>query len=194
MKHNGLFLFISSPFYKVINENRLTKYHCHCIPVYYSCRSLPYTRRCILQWSVLTCIGTLLTADIIQARPQGVNRADLLPTKFTPVIDLEHFFTKGQFNHLVKKIQDLEKQSGYKLRLLTQRYPYTPGYAIKDYWKLDDRSVVLVADFFGNTGNLLKFNVGKQVDLILPPRYWSLLAAKYGNKFYVEKYGEDWPF
>jgi len=49
----------------------------------------------------------------------------------------------------------------------------------------------MVADFFGGTGNLLKFNVGEKVYDKLPPRFWSLLAAKFGSIKYVKKYGED---
>lgn len=54
---------------------------------------------------------------------------------------------------------------------------------------MDDDTVVMVADYFGG-GQLLKFNVGSNVDKLLPPRFWSNLAAQYGNKFYTQKNGE----
>lgn len=54
---------------------------------------------------------------------------------------------------------------------------------------MDDNTVVMVADYFGS-GQLLKFNVGTNVDKLLPPRFWSNLSAQYGNKFYTEKNGE----
>lgn len=40
------------------------------------------------------------------------------------------------------------------------------GLAVKDYWGVDDMTVVFVADT--NTGNLLNFNVGESVDLLVP--------------------------
>mmetsp|Transcript_1648 Transcript_1648/g.4420 ORF Transcript_1648/g.4420 Transcript_1648/m.4420 type:complete len:117 (-) Transcript_1648:104-454(-) len=88
-------------------------------------------------------------------------------------------------------IADLETKTGFKFRLLTQRFPQTPGLAIKDYWGVDDNTIVLVADYFGGSGNLLKFNVGEKVYDKLPPRFWSVLAAKYGNTFFLKEKGED---
>lgn len=60
---------------------------------------------------------------------------------------------------------------------------------MRDYWGVDDDTVVMVADYFGG-GQLLKFNVGANVDKVLAPRFWSNLASKYGNKFYVDQNGE----
>ena len=48
------------------------------------------------------------------------------------------FLTSGEITKLDKKLAQLEKDTGFKVRVLCQQYPNTPGLAIKDYWKLDD--------------------------------------------------------
>lgn len=139
----------------------------------------------------LSALGTVSNPRSANAaRPEGVNRPELLPSEFTTVIDLERFLATGEVRRLREKIDDVEKRTGYKIRILTQRFPQTPGLAVRDYWSVDDNTIVCVADFFGGTGQLLKFNVGVNVDRLLPPRFWSILSANYGNKFYVSKNGE----
>ncbi|KAK6152373.1 hypothetical protein DH2020_015008 [Rehmannia glutinosa] len=64
-----------------------------------------------------------------------------------------------QEKRIVQEIAALEKDTGYKLRVLAQNYPDTPG-------------------------NILNFNVGATVDLDIPRSFWSRLAGKYGNIFY----------
>ncbi|XP_020248922.1 thylakoid lumenal 15.0 kDa protein 2, chloroplastic [Asparagus officinalis] len=119
----------------------------------------------------------------------GVNKPELLPKEFSPVIDVAGFLSAGQENRLRQEIDDLEKDTGFKLRLLAQNYPDTPGLAIKDFWQVDDRTIVFVAD--PTFGNILNFNVGELVDLDIPRSFWSRLAGKYGNMFYWKEKGED---
>ncbi|GJP78299.1 hypothetical protein CLOP_g14574 [Closterium sp. NIES-67] len=126
---------------------------------------------------------------IAEARPEGVNKPELLPKEFTTVIDVAGFLSPGQEQRLAKDVERLEQDTGYKLRILAQNYPNTPGLAIRDYWGVDDETVVFVAD--PNMGNLLNFNVGSTVDLSVPRSFWSRLAGKYGNVFYWREKGED---
>ncbi|CAL9002283.1 unnamed protein product [Prunus brigantina] len=120
----------------------------------------------------------------------GVNKPELLPKEFSPVIDVAGFLSDGQEKRLVQEIDNIEKDTGFKLRVLAQNYPDTPGLAIKDFWQVDDRTIVFVADpTFA--GNILNFNVGASVDLDVPRSFWSRLAGKYGNMFYWKEKGED---
>ncbi|GMI31411.1 hypothetical protein TrCOL_g842 [Triparma columacea] len=132
------------------------------------------------------------------ARPESVNRPDLLPSTKETVIVTQPRITKGQTKRLTSLISQVEEASGVRIRVLVQDYPNTPGLAIKDYWGLgsdtsggDDKYVVLVADDFGGKGNLLNFNVSPEVDLLVSPAYFSRLSGKYGTKFYVRDKGED---
>ncbi|CAI9766331.1 unnamed protein product [Fraxinus pennsylvanica] len=119
----------------------------------------------------------------------GVNKPELLPKEFTSVIDVAGFLSDGQEKRLAQEIAVLEKDTGFKLRVLAQNYPDTPGLAIKEFWKVDDRTIVFVAD--PTFGNILNFNVGATVDLDVPRSFWSRLAGKYGNIFYWKEKGED---
>lgn len=78
--------------------------------------------------STLSVLHTLNNpAPVHAARPEGVNRPELLPNDQTTVIDLERFMATGEVRRLREKIDDVEKRTGFKIRLLTQRYPQTPG-------------------------------------------------------------------
>ncbi|MFN5464835.1 MAG: TPM domain-containing protein [Cyanobacteriota bacterium] len=113
---------------------------------------------------------------------------DLLPDHPTPVIDLARLLTDGQRNSLEAELNDFATTSGWKLRVLTQ-YDRTPGLAVKDFWNLDERSLLLVADERG--GNLLNFNVGDALFALMPRTFWVELQTRYGNQYYVREHGRD---
>lgn len=132
------------------------------------------------------------------ARLESVNRPDLLPKETgLNVIQTEKFLTTGQAKRLNDLLVALERDTGFRVRVLCQSYPNTPGLAIRDYWDLgkegqkDDKYVVLVVDQFGGKGNSLNFNVGEGVKLNLPNVFWTRLQGKFGTTFYVKENGID---
>ncbi|KAJ6850550.1 thylakoid lumenal 15.0 kDa protein 2, chloroplastic [Iris pallida] len=142
-----------------------------------------------LAFSAALAVGIALSGHELADAKVGVNKPELLPKEFTPVIDVAGFLSAGQENRLREEITNIEKDTGFKLRVLAQNYPDTPGLAIKDFWQVDDRTIVFVAD--PTFGNILNFNVGTLVDLDIPRSFWSRLAGKYGNMFYWKEKGED---
>ena len=119
--------------------------------------------------------SVLMYASPVQARLEGINKPDLLPAeKGLNVIQTEKFLTPGQAKRLDQLLANLERDTGFRVRVLCQAYPNTPGLAIRDYWDLgkegqkDDKYIVLVVDQFGGKGNALNFNVGEGVKFALP--------------------------
>ena len=113
-----------------------------------------------------TLLGFSLYGAPAEARLEGVNKPELLPKEYSPLIDVADFLTSGEEERVIKTLERLEKDTGVKLRVLAQNYPETPGLAIKEFWKVDSNTVVLVAD--PNTGNITNFNVGDDVDFQVP--------------------------
>ena len=107
------------------------------------------------------------------------------------MIDLSKAFTDPQRSNLEKRLNQVEESTGWKLRVLTQ-YERTPGRAVKEFWGLDESSLLLVADPRG--GNLLNFNVGDAFFALMPRTYWVELQTRFGNQYYVKVHGEDGAF
>jgi len=116
------------------------------------------------------------------------NNPDLLPDTPTPIIDLAKSLTSVQEDRLAEELKQFEAETGWKLRVLTQ-YDRTPGLAVREFWGLDDKSVLLVADSRG--GNILNFNVGDAVYQLLSRTFWVELQTRYGNLYFVREEGED---
>ena len=134
--------------------------------------------------------GLVVAAGVLcwGAAALAYDNPDLLPDHPTPVIDLARALTDSQRSALESELEEFEHTSGWKLRVLTQ-YDRTPGLAVKDFWNLDERSLLLIADERG--GNLLNFNVGDALFALMPRTYWVELQTRYGNQYYVRDNGED---
>ncbi len=139
--------------------------------------------------TVLITTLLILVASLITPIPAyAVDAPELLPKQATNVIDLGKFLNDLQETKLDKELKEFEQRTGWKLRVLTQ-VDSTPGRAVKDFWGLNDRSIMLVADARGR--NLLNFNVGDAAYGLLPRGFWIELQSRYGNQFYVREQGQD---
>ena len=116
------------------------------------------------------------------------NNPELLPDYETPVVDLANFLPQQQEQSLIEDLKTFETETGWKMRVLTQ-YDRTPGRAVINYWGLDDKSILLVAD--GRGGNLLAFSIGDDVYELLPRTFWIELQTRFGNMYYVRENGEN---
>jgi hypothetical protein len=144
----------------------------------------------LLTGTAVMAAGLLGVPETASARLEAVNKPELLPAeKGLKVIQTERgkFLTGGQVKRLDALLTATERDTGYRVRVLCQSYPNTPGLAIRDYWDLgkegqkDDKYVVLVVDQFGGRGNVLNFNVGEGVKFALPNVFWTRLQAKFGT-------------
>lgn len=122
-------------------------------------------------------------------RLEVANNPELLPKEYTTVIDVAGFLSQGQESRIKEAVARLEEDTGFKLRVLAQNYPITPGVAVREFWHVDEKTIIFVAD--PSLGNILNFNVGAGVDLSVPRNFWKRLAGKYGNLFYWREKGED---
>ncbi|NEO25903.1 MAG: TPM domain-containing protein [Kamptonema sp. SIO4C4] len=138
--------------------------------------------------SVLAVLIALSAWFVAPPAAKAINDPDLLPDIEKPILDLANFLPSLQEESLTNKIERFENETGWKLRVLTQ-FDRTPGRAVKDYWDLDDRSILVVADARG--GNLLAFNVGDDVYEFLPRTFWVELQTRFGNLYYVRDNGEN---
>jgi TPM domain len=144
-----------------------------------------------LTWSQALIKGccVALAAIVLWCTPAGAyENPDLLPDHPTNIIDLARALTPSQEERLDNEITKFEAETGWKLRVLTQ-FDRTPGRAVKQFWGLNDKSVMLVADARG--GNILNFSVGEDIYPLLSRTFWIELQTRFGNQFFVAENGED---
>jgi len=135
-------------------------------------------------------LGFFLSLIIIFFSKQSfaLNNPELIPDIKSPVLDLAKTLSPNQKESLEILLNNFEEENGWKIKFLSQ-YESNPGLAIKDYWDLDETSLLVVADPRG--GNLLNFNVGDAYFSFLPRLFWVELQTRFGNQYYVRDHGED---
>ncbi|NES85146.1 MAG: TPM domain-containing protein [Moorea sp. SIO2B7] len=138
--------------------------------------------------ALATCFLSLSVWAFAPLEALAVNNPELLPNFETPIVDLANFLPKLQEESLIKDIENFQAETGWKLRVLTQ-YDRTPGRAVINYWGLDDKSILLVAD--GRGGNLLAFSIGDDVYELLPRTFWIELQTRFGNIYFVRENGKN---
>ena len=95
------------------------------------------TAKTIFSVASVMVAGESIGAQPAFARLDAVNRPDLLPNESgLNVIQTEKFLTSGQEKRMNGQLAKLEQDTGFRVRVLCQAYPNTPGLAIRDYWDL----------------------------------------------------------
>jgi len=85
-------------------------------------------RSAIYSLAGLTVSPLFLPISPASARLEGVNKPELLPSeKGLNVIQVEKFLTKGQEKRMNDLLGKLETDTGYRVKVLCQAYPRTPG-------------------------------------------------------------------
>jgi hypothetical protein len=141
------------------------------------------------RFGVFAAVGFVCVTSWLMAPPAwAANNPELLPNSPTAVVDLAKTFTNSQLERLDQELGQFENETGWKLRVLTQ-FDRTPGSAVKDFWQLDQNSVLVVADSRG--GNILNFSVGDALYKYMPRTFWIELQTRFGNQFFVRDNGAD---
>jgi len=138
--------------------------------------------------TALATIVALMICFYSATKVFAYDNPELLPDHPTPVIDLARALNAKERTNLESSLEEYQEKTGWKIRLLTQ-FEKSPGSAIKKFWDVDERSLVVIADPRG--GNLLNFNVGEAYFALMPRLFWVELQTRFGNQFYVRDNGED---
>ena len=122
------------------------------------------------------------------ARLDPVNKPELLPSEKGQFVVSSGVpvLSPGQTKSLSRTLERIEKSTGIKVRLLTQNYPVTPGLAIKDYFGLDSKYCLLIADDFTgvrpSASNYINFSASDDINLELPPAFLGRISSAFGNR------------
>ena len=108
----------------------------------------------------------------------------------TPFLDLAHVVPAGKLQGIQTQITQLEKDTGYRVRVLTRFGPSNDPSVeeIRAGWNVDGRTVVVFID--PSSPNIMNFKFGTGVQKLLPRAFFTELQSRYGNMFFVRENGE----
>lgn len=113
-----------------------------------------------------------------------------------PIIaDYAKVLPSGTIDSQMKKLEQLEKDTGYKVRVLS-RYTDSQGNipSVEDLrvgWNIKEVEGTYVVVFVDPSApNVLSFKYGKKVQELLSRPFFTELQSRYGNMFYVRDEGE----
>ncbi|CAI7884215.1 unnamed protein product [Closterium sp. NIES-53] len=107
----------------------------------------------------------------------------------SPVIDGAQLLGGGKREVMIRQLENLESDYGWRMRVLTRYAPEQfETEALRAVWQPDDRTVVVVADV--TSPNILNFFAGDTVREKLPRQFFIELQSRFGNQFYVAEQGD----
>ncbi|GMH42264.1 hypothetical protein BSKO_10183 [Bryopsis sp. KO-2023] len=108
-----------------------------------------------------------------------------------PLLDAAKMVPSGKRSTINEDLQDFEKRTGWRLRVLTsfRGESSTSSDEIIEKWK-PDKSTVIIA-FDPSSPNIAAFRyLGDNVQQKLRRPFWQELQSRYGNIFFVREEGE----
>lgn len=112
------------------------------------------------------------------------------------IVDYAKVLPSGTIDGQIKKLEQLEKDTGYKVRVLS-RYTDSQGNRptvedLRSGWGIrEDVGTYVVVFVDPSAPNVLSFKYGKKVQEVLSRPFFTELQSRYGNMFYVRDEGEE---
>ncbi|KAI5074835.1 hypothetical protein GOP47_0010796 [Adiantum capillus-veneris] len=138
--------------------------------------------------------GTVLSS--MSTNPKDASSSDLFQVSLSQAeqpqrfLDYARVFSPAKAASLLNDIDTLEAEARWRLRVITKTgsAPSISGKDLKDLWKPDERTVIVIEDI--SSPNILNFNAGADVIAKLPRQFFLELQSRYGNQFFVQQEGE----
>ncbi|GAB4820847.1 hypothetical protein N2152v2_007893 [Parachlorella kessleri] len=109
-----------------------------------------------------------------------------------PVLDLAKVVPSGRLEQLQQELKQLERDTGYRVRLLTRYGPSDEPSVeqLRRGWNIDEKTVVVFVD--PTASSIISFpHYGMDVQKVLRRPFFTELQARFGNLFYVREMGES---
>lgn len=140
----------------------------------------------------LVATASVVVASVMQVPCSWASNQETLPV----IADYAKVLPSGTIDSQMKKLEQLEKDTGFKVRVLS-RYTDSQGNipSVEDLrvgWDIrEDVGTYVVVFVDPSAPNVLSFKYGKKVQAILSRPFFTELQSRYGNMFYVRDEGEE---